>query len=65
MKLLVLLTLLLTLDACQNPGRFQGPANWATDETPNEVASEVSKLSRISKRQRTTYGTGDIGGAVR
>jgi len=25
MKLLVLLTLLLTLDACQNPGRFQGP----------------------------------------
>ena len=33
MKLLVLLTLLLTLDACQNPGRFQGPANWATDET--------------------------------
>jgi hypothetical protein len=33
MKLLVLLTLLLTLDAYQNPGRFQGPANWATDET--------------------------------
>jgi hypothetical protein len=25
MKLLLLLALLLTLDACQNPGRFQGP----------------------------------------
>jgi hypothetical protein len=25
MKLLLLLALLLTLDACQNPGRFHGP----------------------------------------
>jgi hypothetical protein len=25
MKLLFLLALLLALDACQNPGRFQGP----------------------------------------
>jgi hypothetical protein len=25
MKLLLLLALLLTLDACQNPGRFQAP----------------------------------------
>ena len=25
MKLLILLALLLTLDACQNPGQFQGP----------------------------------------
>ena len=30
MKLLILLALLLTLDACQNPGRFQGPQIGAT-----------------------------------
>jgi hypothetical protein len=28
MKLLLLLALLLTLNACQAPGRFQAPQNW-------------------------------------
>jgi hypothetical protein len=36
MKLLLLVALLLTLDACQNPGRFQAAQIWPlTSEAAN------------------------------